>query len=73
MVEGAIKGTVTVWFQKEITLKSRGRGCHYITEEITKALPEISSIKFGLLNLFSIYIYIYIYIYSEAHISKPDP
>jgi secondary thiamine-phosphate synthase enzyme len=34
-------------FQQQITLKSRARGFHLITEEIENALKEITSIKMG--------------------------
>lgn len=40
------------WFQKSLTLPSRSRGSYLITDEIVSALPEISSYKVGLLNLF---------------------
>lgn len=38
-------------FQKEITLKSKPRGFHIITEEIEQSI-DISNIEFGLMNLF---------------------
>ncbi|MBU1098702.1 MAG: hypothetical protein CVV23_06405 [Ignavibacteriae bacterium HGW-Ignavibacteriae-2] len=41
-----------MWLQKEITLKSKPRGFHIITDEILDVLPEIGEIKTGLLNLF---------------------
>ncbi|CAH8562492.1 unnamed protein product [Heterobilharzia americana] len=40
------------WLQRTITLKRQSRGCHYITDEIKKALPEIKQIQLGILNLF---------------------
>nr|AAW27000.1 SJCHGC03858 protein [Schistosoma japonicum] len=40
------------WLQRTITLKKQLRGCHYVTEEIKKALPEISQLKMGILHLF---------------------
>jgi secondary thiamine-phosphate synthase enzyme len=40
------------WFQKTFTLPSRSRGSYLITSEVESALPEISSYKVGLLNLF---------------------
>ncbi len=42
----------TVWDQKIITLKSRSRGFHLITDEITRQLPELSKIDVGWLQLF---------------------
>ena len=40
------------WFQKTFTLPSRGRGSYLIDSEVTKAIPEISQYRVGLLNLF---------------------
>ena len=39
-------------FQKEIGLAARKRGFHLITEEILQAIPEISEIKTGMLQVF---------------------
>jgi secondary thiamine-phosphate synthase enzyme len=39
-------------FQQQITLKSRARGFHLITEEIENALKEITSIKMGFCLVF---------------------
>ncbi len=39
-------------YQTEITLKARPRGFHLITNEILNAVPEISKIKTGLVNIF---------------------
>ncbi|MGD8781897.1 MAG: secondary thiamine-phosphate synthase enzyme YjbQ [Ignavibacteria bacterium] len=41
-----------MWFQKEITLKSRRRGFHIITNEILNELPELCNVKVGLMNIF---------------------
>jgi len=38
--------------QKEITLKARNRGFHLITLEVLSQLPEIKSIKKGVLHVF---------------------
>ena len=40
------------WTQKTFTLPSKSRGSYLITSEVESALPEISSYKVGLLNLF---------------------
>ena len=40
------------FFQQEIQLKPRGRGFHLITSEVLKAIPEISEIKMGFLQIF---------------------
>ena len=39
------------WFQKEITLKPRGRGFHLVTDEILVQIPEIKKIRAGLLHI----------------------
>jgi secondary thiamine-phosphate synthase enzyme len=41
-----------MWLQKEVHLKERPRGFHLVTAEILQQLPEISSIKVGMLNVF---------------------
>jgi secondary thiamine-phosphate synthase enzyme len=41
-----------MWFQKEITLQSKKRGFHLVTEEILRQLPELNRIQLGLLNIF---------------------
>lgn len=40
-----------MWIQKEVCLKPRTRGFHLITSEIIQQLPELASIKIGLLNV----------------------
>ncbi|GFR69545.1 UPF0047 protein yjbQ [Elysia marginata] len=43
---------VTVWYQREVALKSRSRGCHYITDEILKSCAEeLNKIKVGVANI----------------------
>jgi secondary thiamine-phosphate synthase enzyme len=41
-----------MWVQKEFNLAAKSRGFHLITHEIVKAIPELSSVKYGLLHLF---------------------
>lgn len=41
-----------MWIQKEISLKSRARGFHLVTQEILAQLPELNTIKIGLLHVF---------------------
>jgi len=41
-----------MWYQTELTLKSRKRGFHIITEEILRQLPELRQINCGILHLF---------------------
>ena len=40
------------WFQKTIQFKSKSRGCHLITREIEKQVPEIREYKIGMANIF---------------------
>jgi secondary thiamine-phosphate synthase enzyme len=40
------------WLQKQINLAPRSRGCHLITDEIGKALPELATFSVGLLQVF---------------------
>lgn len=42
----------TTYSQHQITLPSLGRGSHLVTDEIVKSVPEIRTIKCGLLHLF---------------------
>jgi secondary thiamine-phosphate synthase enzyme len=39
------------WYQKEITLKPRGRGFHLVTDEILLQVSEIKKIKVGLMHI----------------------
>jgi secondary thiamine-phosphate synthase enzyme len=40
------------FFQKSISLRARSRGFHLVTDEILSAIPEISSLKTGMLQVF---------------------
>lgn len=40
-----------MWLQKEITLRSRNKGFHLITDEILFNIPEIQQIKIGLVHI----------------------
>ena len=40
-----------MWVQREISLEPRRRGFHLITREVVDALPELSDVTIGLLNL----------------------
>jgi secondary thiamine-phosphate synthase enzyme len=40
------------WHQRELTLERRRRGFHLITDEILTALPELSTMRIGLLHVF---------------------
>lgn len=41
-----------MWFQKKILLPEFSRGCHLVTEEVLRELPELKEIRIGLLHLF---------------------
>ena len=41
-----------MWHQTEITLHSRKRGFHLITDEILSQLPELNVISCGILHIF---------------------
>lgn len=40
------------WIQRSLTLPQQRRGFHLITSQVLQSLPELRSIKTGLLNLF---------------------
>lgn len=41
-----------VWVQKQAQLGRRGRGCHLVTPEVVAAIPELRSLRVGLLHVF---------------------
>lgn len=41
-----------MWLQKKITLRSRARGFHLITDEILQQLPELKRMQTGLAHFF---------------------
>ncbi|CEG81994.1 Putative RalA-binding protein 1 [Rhizopus microsporus] len=40
------------WFQREIRLNPRRRGCHLVHNEIVNQIPELRSFKVGIANVF---------------------
>lgn len=40
-----------MWIQKEIQLTAYRRGFHLVTNEILRAMPELSQVNIGLLNI----------------------
>ena len=45
--------SASYWAQKVVSLRSRGRGCHLITDEILQQVgSELSRVKVGLCHLF---------------------
>ena len=43
---------MTKFFQHSISLRSRKRGFHLITEEILRSIPEIRELRIGMLQVF---------------------
>jgi secondary thiamine-phosphate synthase enzyme len=41
-----------VWFQKQVQLRRRARGCHLVTQEVLAEIPELRTIRVGLLHIF---------------------
>ena len=41
-----------MWIQKEILLAAKSRGFHLVTDEILENIPEIKTIKKGILHIF---------------------
>jgi secondary thiamine-phosphate synthase enzyme len=41
-----------MWYQKQITLKSKSRGFHIITDEVQQAVPQIKEIPVGIMHVF---------------------
>ncbi|MEX0702416.1 MAG: secondary thiamine-phosphate synthase enzyme YjbQ [Planctomycetales bacterium] len=40
------------WIQRSLTLSSRRRGLHLVTDEVLARLPELERVKVGLLHVF---------------------
>lgn len=40
------------WYQKTISLGGKGRGFHLVTSEIASRIPELATIRCGVLHLF---------------------
>ena len=40
------------WWQTQIHLQPRPRGCHLITREVLAAIPHLPSVRIGLLHVF---------------------
>jgi secondary thiamine-phosphate synthase enzyme len=41
-----------MWVQREIRLRSRGRGFHLVTREVLEGIPEVGDVRVGLLHVF---------------------
>ncbi|RMG37895.1 MAG: YjbQ family protein [Planctomycetota bacterium] len=41
-----------LWIQRTIELPAVARGCHLITSDVVRAIPELDSVHIGLLHLF---------------------
>lgn len=51
MVAGEAAGVADDWYQTEIRLRPRPRGCHLVTEELLQAAPGIRDFAVGLLHV----------------------
>lgn len=40
------------WYQREVKLERYRRGFHLITDQVVSAMPELASVKIGLLHIF---------------------
>jgi secondary thiamine-phosphate synthase enzyme len=41
-----------VWIQKQFALRARPRGFHLVTDEVTRAVPELRRLRVGVAHLF---------------------
>jgi len=41
-----------IWVQRNVALTARARGCHLVTREVLTALPELATLRTGLLHIF---------------------
>jgi secondary thiamine-phosphate synthase enzyme len=41
-----------IWIQREIGLEPRPRGFHLVTDEVVRALPELSKVRVGIAHVF---------------------
>ena len=46
-------GEGSVWYQREIAISAKKRGCHLITDDVLHQVPEIQKIKIGVANIHS--------------------
>ncbi|XP_078320967.1 UPF0047 protein YjbQ-like [Crassostrea virginica] len=44
-------GEGSVWYQREIAISAKKRGCHLITDDVLHQVPEIQKIKIGVANI----------------------
>ena len=44
------KNAMSIWYQREVTIKAKRKGCHLITDEILK-LIDTSIIKIGICHI----------------------
>ena len=48
-----MSGGQSVWYQKEVSLPAKKRGCHLVTEDVARSIPELQHIKIGLAHVHS--------------------
>lgn len=49
--KAAGKAMGSVWYQKEVALSGYKRGCHLVTDEVLRQVPEIRNIAIGLCHV----------------------
>ena len=45
-------GPILVWIQRECLLPAHPRGCHLVTQNVVDAIPELETVRAGLLHVF---------------------
>lgn len=50
---GSIIRSSTGWFQRRVNLRPVHRGCHLVTDEVLKQIPEIGQFQVGICHLHS--------------------
>lgn len=48
----ASAGPAPAWVQRIVTLSPKKRGCHLITDEVIRQMPEVASFEVGLAHFF---------------------
>ncbi|GBO37365.1 hypothetical protein AVEN_81560-1, partial [Araneus ventricosus] len=41
----------SAWFQRKVNLRPVHRGCHLVTDELLKQIPEVSQFSVGLFHV----------------------
>jgi hypothetical protein len=57
----------TAWFQRKVHLRPVLRGCHLVTDELTKQIPELNEFQCGVCHIHSMSSILYI-IFISIHL-----